>query len=1066
MTNRDKWPSAGISESTLDQTYVELAKDWSLWDNALQDTLRRITEVLCKALNVARVSIWVLNEREDGFVLLNLHDQKNRQNSNGVELLFRDYPDYFDALNRNRVIDANDVYTDIRTREFSESYLRPLGISAMLDSTLRKAGHLFGVLCIEHVGGQRLWNKLEKQFAMSVTDLISQRMIYEDARRNETYYRELSSLQQAIFDGANYSIISTDVDGTIRSFNNAASRMLGYSKEEMIGLHTPAAFHDPQEVEVRARTLSEELGEHIEPGFEVFVAKARRGVAEELEWTYIRKDGSRFPVLLSATAIKNDKGTIIGFLGIAFDITDHVLTQRALREEEARYRLLFEGAGDSLFLMKGDCFVDCNPATLDMFGCTREQILNETPYRYSPEYQPDGRTSKEKALEKINGAFLGKKQLFEWKHIRHDGTPFDAEVVLNNIEINGEQHLLALVRDISDRKQAELELELSRKELLHRNENLSLINKLSSSLHGTQSEDHILSEAMQALLVLSDAPRVAIYKFEKSESTLRLIASNGFDDNSMLAGRTLPLEDSLTGLALKQGEIVVSTDFRNDERLNKPVKELLIKNNLNAAVVIPLIYQTSYLGSLNLIYDRYHTFTDIELDTFKAIGKTVSIALSNAQHMVELEKMAHHDSLTSLPNRVLLHNYFQETIQNNTDIPLALLLLDLDRFKEINDTLGHHIGDLLLQKIGPRLEPLLEKYDGLLCRLGGDEFTILIKNVSDESEIMHIAKSILDMLREPFHIDSMLLEIDVSLGVAFYPQDGGDSHALLRSADVAMYEAKSRGMGVMRYDPSWDKHTPERLALIADLGSAIREGQLRLHYQPKINLKSSEVIGFEALVRWQHPVQGLLEPDKFIGLAEVSNSIHYLTEAVLELALAQQKQWHDAGSRFSIAVNLSARNLIDGRCASFVESMLRKYDTEPGMLELEITETALMNDPEGSISQINRLSQLGVKLSIDDFGTGYSSLSYLRRMPIDALKIDQVFVSHMIGNDLDSIIVRSTIALAHNLNLKVIAEGVEDEETLITLKNMGCDIAQGYHIREPCDWNTMQEWLLSNSKKN
>ena len=246
MTKLDKWPSLGITESTLDHTYVALAKDWSLWDDTLQAALQRITEVLSVVLNVSRTSIWTLNEQKEGFVLLSLHDSSSGKNSSDVELLFSDYPDYFNALNHDRVIDASDAYADARTRELSESYLKPLGIGATLDSTLIKAGMLFGVLCIEHVGGPRVWSKLEKQFAISITDLISQRMIYEDSRRNENYYRELSSLQQAIFDGANYGIISTEVDGTIRSFNNAASRMLGYSKEEIIGLHTPEIFHDPQ----------------------------------------------------------------------------------------------------------------------------------------------------------------------------------------------------------------------------------------------------------------------------------------------------------------------------------------------------------------------------------------------------------------------------------------------------------------------------------------------------------------------------------------------------------------------------------------------------------------------------------------------------------------------------------------------------------------------------------------------------------------------------------------------------------------------------------------------------
>jgi EAL domain-containing protein (putative c-di-GMP-specific phosphodiesterase class I) len=274
-----------------------------------------------------------------------------------------------------------------------------------------------------------------------------------------------------------------------------------------------------------------------------------------------------------------------------------------------------------------------------------------------------------------------------------------------------------------------------------------------------------------------------------------------------------------------------------------------------------------------------------------------------------------------------------------------------------------------------------------------------------------------------------------------------------------MYVAKRGGSAIVRYDRSCDEHTPERLALIAQLGEAIREKQLCLHYQPKVELQSGRVTGFEALVRWQHPQLGLLFPDKFIQLAEMSDAIHFLTQTVLELALAQQQQWQQAGYQYSVATNLSARNLIDSRCVDFIEALLKKYDTAPGMLELEITETALMFDPDGAIALLKRLSALGVKLAIDDFGTGYSSLSYLRKMPLDALKIDREFVMDMLTNEHDSIIVRSTIALAHNLDLMVIAEGVENDATFDKLRIMGCDIAQGYFISKPDDWSSIANWL-------
>ncbi|HMB43173.1 MAG TPA: bifunctional diguanylate cyclase/phosphodiesterase, partial [Luteimonas sp.] len=511
-----------------------------------------------------------------------------------------------------------------------------------------------------------------------------------------------------------------------------------------------------------------------------------------------------------------------------------------------------------------------------------------------------------------------------------------------------------------------------------------------------------------------------------------------------------PLAQALHQLTLTERRLFVSADF-NDSVLSAETKANLAAAGLCAGVVAPLLYRDIALGSISLLYDQDRQFSEIELDSFTAIGNTVALALASARHVDGLEYLAHHDSLTGLPNRMFLHREFEQVVSSPdaAHTGAALLLLDLDRFKEINDTLGHHVGDLLLQQIGPRLKSALGDEAGIMCRLGGDEFALLLPEAGDPVAARDVAQRLLVALRTPFLIDAMQLLMDASMGIAFYPADGGDSHALLRSADVAMYEAKRKGGGIAIYDRSLDQNSPERLGLIAELNQAIQDRQLSLHYQPKLDLKTGKNAGFEALVRWQHPRLGLLYPESFLQLAELSETIHPLTELVLDLAMAQLRQWRDAGNPCSVSVNLSARNLIDDRCLMTIRSLMQEHRIEAGALELEITETALMHDPEQAAERLDRIAALGVRISIDDYGTGYSSLGYLHRLPINALKIDRLFVTDMRNGVHDAIIVRSTIALAHSLGLIVVAEGVEDAPTQDLLQSMGCDQIQGYHLSRP-----------------
>ncbi|MEW6646581.1 MAG: EAL domain-containing protein [Pseudomonadota bacterium] len=445
------------------------------------------------------------------------------------------------------------------------------------------------------------------------------------------------------------------------------------------------------------------------------------------------------------------------------------------------------------------------------------------------------------------------------------------------------------------------------------------------------------------------------------------------------------------------------------------------------------------------------------LEAFKEMRRQV------ADRQEALEHQALHDALTGLPNRVLLQDRVQHAIQQQRRAGhggLALLIMDLDGFKEINDTLGHPIGDGLLQQLADRLQREVRDSD-TVARLGGDEFAVLLEQ-ADETEARHMAGRILRLLDQPFEVAGQSLYVAGSIGLALYPQHAHTPQELSRRADVAMYVAKREKNGIAVYDPAQDHYTLQRLAQASDLRSAIGNEHLLLHFQPQIDLRSGLFSGVEALLRWQHPQLGYISPDDFIPVAEQTGLIRHLTYWVLDNALAHMAAWRHHGLPLgTIAVNLSAYNLQDTGLALEVARLIRKWGVQPWRLVLEITESSMMANPARALATLEKLNDIGVQIAIDDFGTGYSSLSYLKQLPVDKLKIDKSFVIHMNEDDSDAMIVRSTIDLAHNLGLEVVAEGVESAEALELLRILDCDAAQGYHISRPLAAAALEEWLTS-----
>jgi diguanylate cyclase (GGDEF)-like protein len=455
------------------------------------------------------------------------------------------------------------------------------------------------------------------------------------------------------------------------------------------------------------------------------------------------------------------------------------------------------------------------------------------------------------------------------------------------------------------------------------------------------------------------------------------------------------------------------------------------------------------------------TFTEDDLTLLQTLTGHLAVAIRSTRLVERLGYDATHDSLTGLVNRSHLSERIQQALATKT-AQSAVLLLDLDRFKEVNDVLGHEVGDRLLMVVADRLRECVPA-EATVARLGGDEFAILIPELTGGVEgAASLAEEVAEQLAQPVRFDEAMLTPECSIGVAV--TNGPSAQIdLLRQADTAMYEAKANHCRFSVYGPEMDRGRIERLALLADLRVALNTNpeQLIMHYQPKIDLTTGAVTGVEALVRWNHPTLGVLGPDRFIPLAESTGLIEALTPLVLEAALLQCRDATSEGRPISVAVNLSARNISDPELPDRVAQTLERTGMPASRVILEITESSVMGDPEQTLPVLHRLRDLGVCLSLDDFGTGYSSLSYLQRLPVGEVKIDRSFVMGLSGDDQVSTraLIRTILGLGAALGLRIVAEGIEDQATLDELRALGCDIAQGYYISRPMSATDLEKWL-------
>jgi diguanylate cyclase (GGDEF)-like protein len=514
----------------------------------------------------------------------------------------------------------------------------------------------------------------------------------------------------------------------------------------------------------------------------------------------------------------------------------------------------------------------------------------------------------------------------------------------------------------------------------------------------------------------------------------------------------LPVARELAQRACDERAVLWSA---GDPRSSAPIR------GARSIVVVPVVSGGRAHGAIELFSHLDGSPSKEIEDALLGVASQLGQFLERRQVEIILSHQALHDELTGLPNRLLFGDRIRQSIlaAAREAESFAVLILDLDRFKEINDTFGHPVGDELLRQVAGRLGVLLRDSD-IYARLGGDEFGILLPG-ADAPGAEVVAAKLRTVLSEHYQVHGLDLESDASLGIALFPEHGETVELLVQRADIAMYRAKRAGSGFAFYVPEDDPHSKERHAFVGQLRRAVEDEHLVLHFQPIVNPRDGRLTGVEALVRWEHPARGTILPGEFIGLAEHTGLIRPITVWVLEEALRQGAAWRAQGLDVRVEINLSARNLQDFTIADTLADALQRLDAEPGWLGVEITETTVMHNLDRAREVLQRLHDMGVRISIDDFGTGYSSFAYLRDLPVDEVKIDRTFVRDMARSGSDRAIVRATIDLAHALDLTVVAEGVEDVETWEMLIGMGCDRVQGYYVARPLPAATFEEWLSS-----
>jgi diguanylate cyclase (GGDEF)-like protein len=590
--------------------------------------------------------------------------------------------------------------------------------------------------------------------------------------------------------------------------------------------------------------------------------------------------------------------------------------------------------------------------------------------------------------------------------------------------------------------------------LRQRHSGLEMLYQFTSGLNQTTTTDHRIRDILARTrgMLRAETAGLLLLGTEAEPTMLRWTR----EDDVLHTVRYFEQETDIPfQRVVQEGDVVVIT------RTTRSTidQEFLTNRGYRDAVMAPLLLDGQVRGAL-FVADRegdVASFTDDDGRLFQTVAAQVSSVLDNSRLLDRLTHDSLHDALTGLANRQCFQNRLR-TALSAARPEAAVMLTDLDRFKEINDTLGHHHGDLLIREIAARIAETAPAI-ATVARLGGDEFALLVPGLDEEAAVA-LAQRIREAIKEPCTLDGVSVEVDASIGIAVSPAHGTDDSVLLKRADMAMYAAKSAHTGVELYDRERDEYSPRRLALASRLRSAIENGEMLLHYQPQLNAVTNKIDGAEALIRWQHPEYGLVPPMEFVPIAEQSGAIGDLTLWVLDTAISQLVKWRASGIDIGVAINVSMRNLLDAAIAERITELMDLHHLPAGSVTLEITESHLMSDPGRTLPLLHRLAAHGIRLSVDDFGTGYSSLAYLNDLPVHEVKIDKSFLrAEGDNNHSNDAIVRAIVSMSHHLGLETVAEGVEDVGAERALAALGCTRLQGFYIARPMPVADFETWM-------